>query len=313
VVGHGELRPDDTDATHGLSAAAEQLRLRNFEVTTCALGPDHPIPDDASLLVVVAPQSPYTAFEQEQLRQHLRTRAGKLILFLAQGFPHGLDDLLQDWGVTVDDDRVRDTGAENVTEDDDLIVRYFQPHPITQALINYRIPLRVGLARTVRPDAARAAANGLSVVTLAATSPTAWGQLNYRRRDAAPVPTSVDIRPLPGTVPPNRLGLAAAAEPVTVRDNLPFSVPRGRLVVFGTGDLIDNIRFANAGVLNLLLGAVNWTVNSDTQLNIPARPLERFQLSLSAAELRNLRYSLLFALPGVAALLGLAVYWARRS
>jgi hypothetical protein len=104
-----------------------------------------------------------------------------------------------------------------------------------------------------------------------------------------------------------------AAEPVTVRDNLPFTVPRGRLVVFGTGDLIDNIRFANAGVLNILLGAVNWTVNSDTQLNIPARPLERFQLSLSAAELRNLRYSLMFGLPGVAALLGLAVYWTRRS
>jgi hypothetical protein len=282
-------------------------------VATLELGPDRPIPDDASLLIAVAPQSRYSAFEQELLRQYLRARAGKLILFLAQGFPHGLDRLLQDWGVTVDDDRIRDSGAENVTEDDDLIIQDFQPHPITQTLINYKISLRVGLARTVRPDASRAAANGLNVVTLAATSPTAWGEVNYRQRGAPSVPSSVDIRPQPTMLPPNRLGLAVAAEPVTVRDNLPFSVPRSRLVVFGTGDLIDNLRFANAGVLNILLGAVNWTVNSDTQLNIPARPLERFQLSLSAAELRNLRYSLMFALPGVAALLGLAVYWARRS
>jgi hypothetical protein len=313
LVGHGEMSPDDADATRGLSAAREQLRLRNYDVGTIELGPDHPIPDDASLLIAVAPQGIYAPFEQEQLRQYLHARAGKLILFLPPGYSNGLDSLLQDWGVTVDDDQIRDTGPDNVTEDDDLIIRDFQPHPITQALINNKIALRVGLARTVRPDASRAAANGLNVTTLAATSPTAWGEINYRLHDAPSVPSSVDIRPQATTTPPYRLSLAVAAEPVTVRDNLPFSVPRGRLVVFGTGDLIDNIRFANPGVINILLGAVNWTVDRDTQLNIPARPLDRFQLSLSAAELRNLRYTLMFALPGVAALLGLVVYWARRS
>jgi hypothetical protein len=313
LVGHGELRPDDADTTRGLSLANEQLRLRNFEVGTLQLGPDRPVPDDSSLVIAVEPQSRYQAVEEEQLRQYLHAHAGKLILFLAPGLPHGLDHLLQDWGVIVDDDLVHDTGAENVTEDEDLMIQSFQPHPITQALISYKIALRVGPARTVRPDAGRAAANGLNLVTLAATSPTAWGQINYRRRDPAVIPSSVDIRPQSNTVPPNRLSLAVAVEPVTVRDNLPFTVPRGRLVVFGTGDLIDNARFANAGVLNVLLGAVNWTVNSDTQLNIIPRPIERFQLSLSAAELRNLRYSLIFALPGVAALLGLAVYWTRRS
>ncbi len=53
-------------------------------------------------------------------------------------------------------------------------------------------------------------------------------------------------------------------------------------------------------------------VDRDAQFNIPARPIERFQLSLSAGELAKLRYSLLLALPGVAALLGLIVYWTRR-
>ena len=57
---------------------------------------------------------------------------------------------------------------------------------------------------------------------------------------------------------------------------------------------------------------MNWTVDRDTQLNIPARPIERFQLSLSADVFLKLRYTLLFALPGLAALLGLAVYWTRR-
>ena len=179
----------------------------------------------------------------------------------------------------MDDDLIRDAGAENVTEEGDLIIQQFSPHPITQALIDYGFPLRVGLARSVRPDPARAAGNGLDVVTLAATSPSAWGEVNYQLRGLGPAPASVDIRPLATMDPPGRLGVAVAAEPVTVRDNLPFSVPRGRLVVFGTGDLITNQRFANPGVLNILLGAVNWTVDRETQVNV--RPPDRSSASSS--------------------------------
>ena len=56
------------------------------------------IPDDAALVIAVAPQNRYTPFAEEQLRQYLRTSAGRLILFLAPGIPSGLDDLLRDWG-----------------------------------------------------------------------------------------------------------------------------------------------------------------------------------------------------------------------
>ena len=86
-----------------------------------------------------------------------------------------------------------------------------------------------------------------------------------------------------------------------VRDNLPFSVRGGRLVVFGTGDLIANNRMAIIDNQNIFLGAVNWTVDRDANFSMPARPIERFQLSLSASELTRLRYSLLLALPSVAA------------
>ena len=55
-------------------------------------------------------------------------------------------------------------------------------------------------------------------------------------------------------------------------------------------------------------------VDSDTQLNIPARPIERFQLSLSAARAsRTCATASCSALPGAAALLGLIVYWTRRT
>jgi hypothetical protein len=215
--------------------------------------------------------------------------------------------------VTVDDDLVIDSGPENMTEDGDLIIRDFPRHPITQALVNYGILLRVGPASTVRPDPARAAGYGLSTTALALCSPTAWGEVNYRSRSQAVFNPGVDIRPNPGGSPPDALPIAVASERVATRDNLPFSVRGGRLVVFGTGDLIANSRIENAGSLNILLGAVNWMADRDTELNIPARPIERFQLSLSAGELRRLRFTILLALPGAAILLGLAVHWTRRT
>ncbi len=87
----------------------------------------------------------------------------------------------------------------------------------------------------------------------------------------------------------------------------------GRLAVVGTADFVTNSRLINVGNLNLFLATVNWAVDRDTQLNIPVRPIQRFQLALSAEELVRLRLALLLGLPGCVALLGLIVYWTRRN
>jgi hypothetical protein len=106
----------------GLSLVREQLRLRNFEVDSLDLTVARQIPEKAALLIAVAPQAPFNAKEQELLRQYLSNSAGRLLLFLAPGTKHGLDDLLLDWGTLVDDDVIYDTGAENVTEDGELVI-----------------------------------------------------------------------------------------------------------------------------------------------------------------------------------------------
>jgi len=92
-----------------------------------------------------------------------------------------------------------------------------------------------------------------------------------------------------------------------------FSVRAGRIVVFGSGDFVANQRITNGGNELLFLGAVNWAVERAGQLSVPARPIQRFQLSISATELNRLNYTLWFALPGLAAVLGIIVYWTRRK
>lgn len=315
LAGHGELGPDQVEAKTGLSDVRAQLKARNFDVEVLNLTVSRKIPADASLVVGVAPETRFTAAEQELLRQYLGANAGRLILFLKPGISVislGIDDLLLDWGVLVDDDIICDTGLENLTEDNDLLIRSLLPHPITQSLFDQELWLRFGLTRSVRPDPGRTTGSGLTTVALAATSKTAWGETGYRLGRVPNRNHPGNIRPLAGMSPPDALGVIVASERVGVRDGLPFSVRGGRLVVFGTGDLIANTRLSLMGNWQVFLGAVNWSVDRDSQLNIPARPIERFQLSLSAAGLLNLRYALLLALPATAALLGLLVYWTRR-
>jgi len=313
LAGHGELSPEDIDSVRGLSALRDVLRQRNFDVDSVNLAYTRKVPENAAVLIAVAPQGRFQPLEQELLRQYLAADAGRLILLLAPGYPHGLEDLLLDWGILVDDDVIYDTGADNMTEEGELLLRHLAPHPITRTLIDYNLQPRLGPARSVRPDPGRSLGNNVTVTTLAATSTSAWGEVSYRQNVVPAFNPGVDIRPIPGMEPRDRLGVIVASERVPVRDNLPFSVRGGRLVVFGTGDLIANNRIADVANQNIFLGAVNWTVDRDSQFNIPARPIERFQLSLSAAELTRLRYTLILALPAAAALLGLLVYWTRRN
>ncbi|MGH7996628.1 MAG: DUF4350 domain-containing protein [Opitutaceae bacterium] len=315
LAGQGELQPGDVDAD-GLSMAADLLRQRGFAVDTLDLSAAAAIPEDAALVISVSPRVRYSPREQEILRRYLSRRDGRFILFAGPGEPLGLDALLSDWGVRVDNDLVLDSGRDHVTEDGDLIVRAFATHPITRALFSAspHPRLRFGpAARPVRTDPAKAAASGLEVVTLAATSRTAWGEFDPAARHGRAFDPAVDIRPSPRSVPPDRLGLAVASTRARARDNLPFSVASGRIVVVGCGDLIDNRRIDGEGVFDFLIGAVNWAVDRDRELTIPPRPLDRFQLSLSARELQNLRYAFLLLVPGLAAALGLMVYWSRRT
>jgi hypothetical protein len=312
LAGHGEMRPTDVDAARGLSVFADELRLRNLQVATIDLSQAREVPEDASLAIIAAPQGPYDPLEVELLRRYLTEDAGRLLVMLPPGSRHGLDDLLFDWGLVADDVMVLESDPNHVTEAGELRISAFLPHPITQSLIDNQFPAYFGLTRVARPDPGRPLDNALRLEVIGATSPSAWGERDYRARSAEFNP-GLDLKGLAGFEPFNRLGVVVTSERVTPPNDLPFSVRGGRLVLFGNADFAANARIVAPGNLTLALNAVEWCVDRDVRLNTPPRPIERYQINLSQADLGKLRISLLVVLPGVAALFGIIVYWTRRS
>lgn len=306
LQGHGELKPDDV-GPRGLSLMREQLRVRNFELAALDLAQTRKIPDDAALLIIAGQVDKYQPLEEELLRNYLQTRAGRLILMIDPWRNSGLENLIFDWGVIVYDKQIYDENPKEQDESGNLLLRYFLPHPITDNLINNVLPVVVGPARVVGEDIGRAKDDGLTVRTLIKTSPTAWGETSYRLNKVI----TMEFTPGEDLRLKDGLGVLTISERLKPANNLPLSIRGGRLAVFGTSDLMTNNRLS-IGNLNLFLATINWCVDRDTQLNIPARPIERFQLSLSQEQLERLRLGLLFIVPGSVALLGFFVYWTRR-
>lgn len=306
LSGHGEMRPDEVDGAHGLSQLRDELRQRNYDLAGLDLSLTHKIPDDAALIIIAGQQGRVQPFEAELLRNYLQTRAGRILLMLDPTRAHGLEDLLFDWGVIVYDNVIHDTSSAYLSDTGELMLRHFnKDHYITKNLVSSDLPVLVGPARVVTEDKGRSADDGLNVKVLIATSETAWGETSYRLRIPAKYDAGQDLT--------GQLGVMVVSERLKPANNLPLSVRGGRLAVLGTADLVTNNRISYGGNLNLFLAAVSWTVDRDTQLNIPPRPIPRFQLALSQDELVRLRLGLYFFVPGVVALLGLIVYWTRRN
>lgn len=309
LTGHGEMDLDDVSAERGLSALKAELTSRNFAVDSVDLAQLGRIPEDAAVIVIAGPQGRFDSLEQELLRQYLSNRAGRVLALIAPGYPTGLDDLFYDWGILVDDVLIYDRSNSGQSETGDLILPALDDkHPLTASLLNYKIPLRFGLSRSVRPDPGRTLDNNLVVTPLVATTQQAWGEVNYRQRSVPVFDKGVD---LPGRVTVVTASERRASRKIANTDS--FSIPSGRLVAYGSADWIANGRLGVIGNLSFFMSAVNWTTDRDIELNVPSRPVAKFQLSLTAEQIQRLRFSLIFVLPGIAALVGTVVYWTRRN
>ncbi len=316
LEGEGEMQIDSPDRNRGLSSLGVQLQMLNYEVSPLDLNITKRVPDDASLVIVPQPNAGVSPAVQEQLRQYAlggdRQRPGSLIIVLpTAGHNHGLDRLMRDdWGIDAGDDVILDPSPDALTANNDLRLGTYSAHPVTQKLIDYNLKLPIGLTRSLIKDAQRTSRGDITVTTLAAAGKDAWGEKTLRMGEPAVYNPGVDAHGNPMT--DGVLGTIMLSERTGAASELNFSLPRGRVIVFG-GDAFSNDRLANLANQTLIINAINWIINRDTQLNVPARPIDRYQLTLSQSELGRLRLSLLFIAPGIAAVLGLLVYWTRRN
>jgi len=304
LTGHGEMQPDDFDPVRGASDLDAQLTMRNFEIRTLNLAETRRVPDDGgtAMVVVLSPTSPILPAEEDALRDYMSRRSGRMLITLEPGRSHGLDRLLEDWGILADDVVAIEQNPAYLYTGGDILIRAFKPdHPVTQALAEFQQQVLFGRARSVRADPGRPPDDALEVGNLMATSmDRSWGEAGYRLPGT---PTYDPARDLRGPV------VVGATSERKVRG---VTLRGGRMIVYGGGDFVTNNRLTKAGNFTLLLNSVNWALDSGNRLDIPPRPVEQLELTMSQRQLWVTRVSILFGPALAVALVGCLVYVVRR-
>jgi len=290
LQGHGEPALDDSGNVgylkFGSILAQNYIAVQNLELTG-----DNPVPMDCNLLIIAAPTVPLLDLELQKIKKYVADGGRLFVLFnyASVNRPTGLEPILQDWGVNVFSDFVKD--RNNST--DDIVVRKFSSHPVVNPLT--QLALQMIRPRCVaRMDWQNPPANAPQVDELAFSSDN-----SVLVSDPAAPPRSYPLM------------VAVEQKPVAGVAN-----PRGntRMIVVGDSIFLGNYCIEAGGNRDFVSYAANWLLDRTTLLQgIGPRPVTEFRLLMTRTQQREVRWLLLGALPGAVLLFGCLVWLARRK
>ncbi|MEM9157738.1 MAG: GldG family protein [Verrucomicrobiota bacterium] len=305
TTGHGELDLNDFSSRRGASVFFDELRARNFTIKPLDLATATEIPEDASLVIIAAPQTQLSPHEEELLRSYLRRRSGRVMAMLQPQVKHGLDDLLYEWGILVDDTVIVETDPNfRITGGDIIVKRFASKHAITNDLVTRQIGILSDRARSVRADPGRPIDDSLVVTELMFTSDLSWAEKSFGRTLTPIYDEKIDLK--------GPVTLAAISER-KVDSSLGITIPGGKLLVIGTTEFLSNNRIQASGNLFLALNSINYAIDRVTRLNIPPRPITKVKLDLSVEQLNLTRYLIWLGPPAIVGLFGVLMYLSRRN
>jgi len=317
VEGHGEPTTGTAPGGQGrqLSVLGDALTRENMEVREVNLLAGH-VPEDASVLAIIGPTRAFAKQEISAIQDFLHG-GGEMLLALdplieADGRIRstGLEAMLKEWGVEVQDDLVIDPSRKIPFYDLSAVyLDSFGNHPIAKGMDGLSVVFLV--ARSLSP----LVDSDFKVTEIVQTTVEGWGELNLGALLKGE-PVEHDTEDLEGPV-----SVALAVEVATPEskdetkdgeENSVDETQRTRIVVFGDSDFLGDEQITGAGNQVLVVNAFNWLAAQENSLGIPSRDVTRSSLFLSSSQLNFILLLALVLMPGAAILAGILV-WRRRK
>jgi ABC-type uncharacterized transport system involved in gliding motility auxiliary subunit len=298
-----------------LDAAVTELKKRDINVNVLNLLEQKQIPADADVLVIAGPKRLYLEGEVKLLQDYLK-RGKSLMLMLDPAVKTGLDPLLKDWGIALDNRVVVDASGSGqllgLGPAIPLVIEYGS-HPITKDFGQGPSFFPLAQAVTVTPPSAEE-----QVTPLITTNPNSWAEADSRQeklqfdstRDRkGPLTLGVAItRTFESTPTP-----ASQKTPPDAAKPPQSSKTQAKMVVIGDSDFAS---VSNPQVLNsdLFLNSVTWLGSGadDPSLSIRPKEVKDRRIELSPTNVRILVIAGLGFLPLAGFGTGAYLWWRRR-
>jgi ABC-type uncharacterized transport system involved in gliding motility auxiliary subunit len=308
LTGHGEGSPDDPQSPEGLGALAAALRNENLEVRPLLLSASAKIPAEASFVVVAGPRKALLPGEVEALRSYFSV-GGRLLLLLDPGVDAAVGPLLTDARLAMRDNVIVDLeeipflgtrlGLDPIIED-------FPAHPITR---QFKERIVLFQARSVDVTG-EGGLPGAEARVVARTRASAWGSPDYR----GILTTGRVIRSNDDLQGPLAVVAAATIAPSSSSPGASAKSASGaRAVLIGDSDLARNAHLDDFFNREFMINTAHWLSGEDDLIAESPKGFRPSRLDMTEADYRTLfRFSVLL-LPETLLILGLAVWWRRRS
>ena len=223
ITGHGELDGRDNHPENGGSIVYQIFQQMHCNINFLELG--NAIPEDADAVVVLGPKLSFLPQECSELKQYLLKRHGHILLCLQPMYDHGLDGLLKKLGIVCDSEIVLDSSSDLLNGSGNLLVRRFNPHPLTQPLIDRNVGLVFGLTTRLIPDI-----NATPLTSCILSSETSWTKNKQNLSNIRYNPRSDSLGPHTLCLCYNNLG----------DDNYHLNLHPDKAVIVGCSEWLDN-------------------------------------------------------------------------
>jgi ABC-type uncharacterized transport system involved in gliding motility auxiliary subunit len=301
VLGSGEHSTEDSQPT-GYSELSTLVNGNNYKTQTIKLLEKAEIPKECSLVVVGGPRRDYIKPEVDALKAYVEG-GGRAIFMLDPPLKFGreeidenqaLQNVLADWGVTMDKDLVLDTSGVGqifgLGPEYSLISSYGS-HAIVRAMKD--VPTGFPIARSIQIK------NGAktTVEKLFETSDNSFATTNLA---SAQIKQSANDKKGP-------LILAAAGTYNSGGEN-----GNGRFIVVGSSSWVANSFLRFNGNRDLFLNMLNWLSSDEDLISIrPKEPTDR-RLNVARRQIELMFYSSVVMIPLLIVAAGVGVWWRRR-
>jgi ABC-type uncharacterized transport system involved in gliding motility auxiliary subunit len=300
ITGHGEADIKDEETANGYGVVVKALANEGINCDTLSLVEQTEVPKSAAAVVVAGPAKRYLPPEVAALKSYLE-QGGRLLVLAEPRVDIGLDDVLQGFGVELDNDEVIDPFSRIAQQSLDVAVglQYGQSE-ITKGFTEITLfPAARSLTSLSEGDLPRP----LALVT---SSPKAFGETDFK--------LLAEGKADPEGKKTGSLALALQATKKVAPTAKDKRSDESRLVVYGDSEFANN-RWSQVGPGNqdLFMNTVSWLAEANDRITVRPRNRDASHLTMTQQQMTLVQFFSIDILPVMLLALGIAVWRVRRS
>ncbi len=301
---------------HGIAKARHGLENMNYVVEKISLLQGTNTLSRCAVLVVAGPKAALLPAEIKAIDEYL-AQGGNALFMLDPFIRTGLEPVIREFGVVLDNDLVIDEASHFWTDISAPAVTDYNRHEITRDLPLTFFPG----ARSLSPTPQRVP--GTSVRPVINSSKTSYGSTNRDRPEfdkskdqSGPLTLMVAVNRRPefvasteavtrGLESPPKTSAAGAAKSGA-------SEVRSRIAVIGDSDFATNSFFHILGNGTLFLNTVSYLASQENLIGLEPRTYDLPRVDLTNRQMKATFFLSIILIPALMAVIGIAVWWRRR-